>query len=264
MKNTTLGRGELAPTEPHPAAYAAREWIAKQPPENLFRWLESFSSCAIEGNRLAEVCAETLNRLMHSQPVSDRYVLGLAWTLRAENWPTAPATQKNIEQHVCEVCGHDMMLTTSKDYVCPCEPPNCEPQKETVATWAEKVARIAHENQFRRDGVTPYVAHLEAVVAKLDDESDEVRAVAWLHDTLEDTKFTDFGLRENGIPEEVVAVVRILTHKRGVSYEDYLLKVKENPVALKVKIADMLHNIGDSPTKAQTLKYVKGLQILHS
>jgi hypothetical protein len=45
-------------------------------------YLESYSSCAIEGNRLAEICAETLDRLIHGQPVSDRYILGLAWNLR--------------------------------------------------------------------------------------------------------------------------------------------------------------------------------------
>lgn len=43
--------------------------------------MESFSSCAIEGNRFAEVCGETLRRVMQREPVSDRYVLGLAWAI---------------------------------------------------------------------------------------------------------------------------------------------------------------------------------------
>jgi hypothetical protein len=47
----------------------------------MFMWSEAFASCAIEGNRLAEVCSETLNRLLNSQPVSDRYILGLAFTV---------------------------------------------------------------------------------------------------------------------------------------------------------------------------------------
>ena len=45
--------------------------------------LEAFSSCAIEGNRLAEICSETLDRLLKSEPVSDRYLLGLAWAMRS-------------------------------------------------------------------------------------------------------------------------------------------------------------------------------------
>ena len=80
-------RTELNPSEPHPAAFEAKKWIAEQSVEDLFMWRESFSSCAIEGNRLAEVCGETLARLMSSQPVSDRYVLGLAWTMRSGKWP---------------------------------------------------------------------------------------------------------------------------------------------------------------------------------
>lgn len=79
MANTT--RGTLGATEVHPAAYDAQKFIASLPPHELAMWSESFASCAIEGNRLAEVCSETLSRLMHSEPVSDRYILGLAFTI---------------------------------------------------------------------------------------------------------------------------------------------------------------------------------------
>lgn len=73
---------ELNLGEPHPAAFSAKEWILKQDKQWLCLMLESFSSCAIESNRLAEICAETLRRLLHGEPVSDRYLLGLAWSLR--------------------------------------------------------------------------------------------------------------------------------------------------------------------------------------
>jgi hypothetical protein len=43
---------------------------------------ESLASCALEGNRLAEICGETLRRLLAHEPVSDRYLLGLAWYVR--------------------------------------------------------------------------------------------------------------------------------------------------------------------------------------
>jgi hypothetical protein len=89
-------RGELAPSEPHPAAYEAKAWLYKQPPEELCKWREAFASCAIEGNRLGDVCAETLNRLLNSQPVSDRYLLGLAWTMRSGNWPNIPVRNAGV------------------------------------------------------------------------------------------------------------------------------------------------------------------------
>jgi hypothetical protein len=49
-------RGTLNTGEYHPAADSAKQYLASLGIEQLMRWLESFSSCAIEGNRLAEVC----------------------------------------------------------------------------------------------------------------------------------------------------------------------------------------------------------------
>jgi hypothetical protein len=74
--------GVLAPTEPHPAAYAARKWIVSLPADRLCMWREAFASTAIEGNRVGEICGETLRRLMAGEPVSDRYLLGLAWVMK--------------------------------------------------------------------------------------------------------------------------------------------------------------------------------------
>ena len=75
-------RGTLALKEVHPASNAALAWLRKQSFEELMIWQGSFSSCAIEDNRLAQVCFETLRRLMDGEPVSDRYLLGLAWAMR--------------------------------------------------------------------------------------------------------------------------------------------------------------------------------------
>lgn len=75
-------RGTLAPTEHHPAADSAKEFIVAIPAAELSLILEAFASTAIEGNRLAEICCATLDRMMKGQPVSDRYLLGLAWTIR--------------------------------------------------------------------------------------------------------------------------------------------------------------------------------------
>ncbi len=75
-------RGTLAPTEPHPSAQFAINYIHKMLDQKLHRYSEAFASCAIESNRLGEVCAETLHRIMAGEPVSDRYLLGLAWAIR--------------------------------------------------------------------------------------------------------------------------------------------------------------------------------------
>ena len=79
-----MNRGELNPTEPHPVAQSALEYVVNFAADmkKASILMESFSSCAIEGNRLGEICSETLNRVIMNQPVSDRYILGLAWFIR--------------------------------------------------------------------------------------------------------------------------------------------------------------------------------------
>ena len=79
---TTQERGTLDLNEPHPSAHSALEYIQGLGYEKLTMYQESYSSCAIEGNRLAEICSETLHRILIGQPISDRYVLGLAWSIK--------------------------------------------------------------------------------------------------------------------------------------------------------------------------------------
>ena len=82
---TDTSPGTLQIGEYHPAADDAmawlREYLARKPQEQ-FILLESFASNAIEGNRLAEVCGETLRRVLNREQVSDRYLLGLVWMIR--------------------------------------------------------------------------------------------------------------------------------------------------------------------------------------
>ncbi len=126
---------------------------------------------------------------------------------------------------------------------------------------ASQVASRAHSGQHRRDGWTPYINHPAAVAEKLAGEQPEVVATAWLHDVLEDTAETPDTLRRAGLPNEVIEAVKILT-KSGSGYESYLTCVKEHPIACKVKIADMLANLGDAPTEKQIVKYSRGLLFL--
>jgi len=127
---------------------------------------------------------------------------------------------------------------------------------------SKQVASRAHSGQHRRDGWTPYINHPAAVAGKLADESAVVVATAWLHDVLEDTAETPETLRAAALPESVIHAVEVLTKTEGVSYDEYLLGVRQNWIARKVKIADMLHNLSDAPTDRQIIKYAKGLLVL--
>jgi (p)ppGpp synthase/HD superfamily hydrolase len=131
-----------------------------------------------------------------------------------------------------------------------------------IIETAKSIAHRAHTGQYRRDGVTPYINHPAAVAEKMANESPEIIATAWLHDVIEDTDETRKTLVDAGIPNEVVSAVETLTKTRGISYREYLVGVKANPIALKVKVADMLANLSDSPTEKQIVKYARGLLFL--
>jgi len=78
-----MSRFDLKKGEPHPMAASALVWIRQNYDiQELLIQQEAFSTCSIEGNRIAEICGETLRRLFNNEPVSDRYLLGLAWCLR--------------------------------------------------------------------------------------------------------------------------------------------------------------------------------------
>lgn len=84
MNEEELTAGTLAVGEAHPAAHDAFKYVRKyiSNPKRLCFMRESLASCALSGNRVAEVCFETLERILNGQPISDRYLLGLAWFLK--------------------------------------------------------------------------------------------------------------------------------------------------------------------------------------
>lgn len=128
------------------------------------------------------------------------------------------------------------------------------------AQKARILANKAHASQTRRDGTTPYIWHVAAVARQMMYLGDEkAQAVAWLHDTLEDTTVTSDDLRSEGFSEEVITAVELLTKKEGEFYSNYIARIKSNGLARKVKIADMLANLSDRPTNKQIRKYAAAL-----
>jgi len=76
--------GTLKLGEPHPMAQFAKEYVLAfvLDPKRLGMIKEALSSCALAGNRGAEILSCTLDRILACKPVSDRYLLGLAWGLK--------------------------------------------------------------------------------------------------------------------------------------------------------------------------------------
>lgn len=132
--------------------------------------------------------------------------------------------------------------------------------QDIVAT-AEQIAIRAHEGQVRRGTLVPYIEHPRSMVHRLVNDP-EAQVVAWLHDVLEDSSETPQSLMDAGIPEHLVAIVLLLTRDPAVSDEIYFQRISESRIATAVKVADMLSNLADQPTRKQIRRYAKGLLIL--
>ena len=107
---------------------------------------------------------------------------------------------------------------------------------------AMKIAYDAHHGQMDKGGL-PYIFHPYHLAEGMEDEISCCAAL--LHDVVEDTDITMDELAEQ-FPEEVIEVLRLLTHREDVPYFDYVRSVKANPIAMKIKLADIAHNSDQS------------------
>ena len=105
------------------------------------------------------------------------------------------------------------------------------------------LAYNAHHGQVDKGGI-PYIFHPIHLAESMDDEIST--CVALLHDTVEDTELTLEAIAKE-FPKEVVDAVALLTHGEGVDYFDYVRAIRKNPIAVKVKLADLAHN--SDPTR---------------
>ena len=108
-----------------------------------------------------------------------------------------------------------------------------------LVRMAELFAESKHLCQVDRAG-DAYINHPRYVAGCVDGENE--KAVAFLHDTVEDTDATVDEIR--GLFGDVIAdAVAALTRREHETYMDYIRRVKDNEIARKVKLADLKHNM---------------------
>lgn len=125
----------------------------------------------------------------------------------------------------------------------------------------------AHHGQVDKSGI-PYVFHPLHLAEQMDDEDSTVAAL--LHDVVEDTDYSLQDLQDMGFGDEVVDALKLLTHDPRVPYMEYVKAIAENPLARKVKLADLEHNsdisrLNHEPSEAdleRRMKYMKAMEIL--
>lgn len=98
----------------------------------------------------------------------------------------------------------------------------------------------AHRGQVDKAG-EPYVLHPLRVMQRV--KSQEARLVALLHDVLEESDVSLDSLRREGFPEAVLQAVECLTRRKGEAYPAYIERVRKNPLAVEVKVADLEDNL---------------------
>ena len=103
-----------------------------------------------------------------------------------------------------------------------------------------EIALKAYAGQKDKAGKT-YILHPLRIMAKMQTEYE--MSAALLHDVIEDSDYSAEDLLAHGIPSDVVIAVELLSKVKGESYDQFVDRVLQNPLATKIKIADIEDNI---------------------
>jgi (p)ppGpp synthase/HD superfamily hydrolase len=113
-------------------------------------------------------------------------------------------------------------------------------KRMSLLEQAIAIALKAHAGQRRKDG-RPTILHPLHVMMQMETELEMITAV--LHDVVEDSAITLADLRACGFPEEVLTAVFLLTHEDEIPYDEYIMALKGNPLARRIKLVDLEHNM---------------------
>ena len=105
---------------------------------------------------------------------------------------------------------------------------------------AIQIAVNAHAGQTDKSG-QPYSLHVLRVMFRCNKV--DQRIVAVLHDTVEDTKVTFDDLRAEGFSDDLLAALDCVTHREDETYDAYVDRIKQNSLAISVKLADLEDNM---------------------
>ena len=154
--------------------------------------------------------------------------------------------------------------------------------REFIGTELEQIfntAQLAHLDQFRRSG-EPYIEHpiaVSKIVDRFYSGNIFLQKIALLHDSFEDAikmgnvededelmAMIADAAKDVNEARKIINVVIMLTHASSQPYDSYVTTLANNSDALRVKLADMLHNLQSSPSDRQRAKYQNALIQLKS
>lgn len=132
----------------------------------------------------------------------------------------------------------------------------------TYEQKARLIVTEAFKDKKDRAG-RPYIEHLEAVCRMVESDEDEVKAIALLHDILEDCPEWTVERIVHSFNARIGNALAYLTKGEDDLYVDYVDAIKENRDAVLVKIADLRHNMDVSRLKKLTDKDLGRLRKYH-
>ena len=117
--------------------------------------------------------------------------------------------------------------------------------EETIAKWlpgrAVMIAAEAHLGQHDKGGA-PYIEHPLRLMLRA--QSPEEKMVAVLHDVIEDSACTLETIAREGFSPQVVGALDRLTRRPAETYEGFIERVAEDPLARRVKLLGLEDNMG--------------------
>ncbi|HMO32945.1 MAG TPA: phosphohydrolase [Lacibacter sp.] len=106
---------------------------------------------------------------------------------------------------------------------------------------ALEIAISAHKGQKDKAGAD-YILHPVRVMQNGETETEKICGL--LHDLIEDTDWTFEKLKEEGFSDDVLAALKCLSKKsEDEDYDAFIERIRVNPLAVKVKINDLLDNM---------------------
>ena len=106
---------------------------------------------------------------------------------------------------------------------------------------AVQIATEAHKGQLDKAG-KDYIGHPLRVMEM--GRTEEEKIVGVLHDVVEDGDWTFEALEAEGFSKEVIAALRCVTKtSENENYDEFIERVKKNPLAVAVKINDLTDNM---------------------
>jgi (p)ppGpp synthase/HD superfamily hydrolase len=143
-------------------------------------------------------------------------------------------------------------------------------ERLSLLSQARLCAWSVHMGQVDKAGRSYVRAHVEDVVRRLAGEGEVTQAVGWLHDVVEDGDPSVLSDLRQAFPPEVVEAVVAITHRPNEPRLAYYARVKTNPIALRVKLADIASNtdpervalLDEATRERLAVKYEKALAAL--